>query len=105
MKKTTSLLLGLALLASTSGCYCWPFYGGGMGMYPYGGCPPGQPTPITPAPVGTSYNTIDVPPVATPMTMLPAPTPMTMLPAPTPVTVLPAPATTPIVLETLPTFR
>lgn len=89
MKKTTSLLLGLALLGSTSGCYCWPFYGGGMG-YPYG-CPPGQPTPITPAPVGTSYNTID----ATPMAM----------PAPTPVTVLPAPTPTPVVLETLPTFR
>ncbi|MFP6767725.1 MAG: hypothetical protein VB859_06115 [Planctomycetaceae bacterium] len=97
MKKTSSLLLALALLASTSGCYCWPFYGGGggragggMGGYPFG-CPPMQPTnQVVPTPVpATGYNTINTVPIA--------------MPTATPIGVLPAP--TPVVLETLPTFR
>ena len=86
MKKTASLLLGLVLLASTSGCYCWsPLYGG-MGM-PLGGCPPMQQQQITPMPSvtpGAALHTIDGI--------------RTALPAPT--AIYP-----PVVLETLPTFK
>ena len=91
MKRTTSLLLGLALVGTTAGCYCMPYNGGGGMGFPLG-CPPSQQmTPImpTPAPIpATGFNTIEAMPVATPVTVLPAP--MT---------------TTPVVIESLPTFR
>lgn len=94
MKRTSSLLLGLALMGTTTGCYCTPYYGaggGGMG-FPLG-CPPTQPTPVMPTPVpATGFNMMNTVPTA--------------MPAATPVTVLPAPAmTTPVVIESLPTFR
>ena len=91
MKRTASLLLAAALWGTTTGCYCMP-YGGGMG-FPLG-CPPPQPTQMMPTPVpSTGYNMIDAVPVATP-----AATPVMMMP--TPVT-----APTPVVVESLPTFR
>ncbi len=91
MKRTSSLLLGLALMGTTTGCYCMPYYGagggGGMG-FPLG-CPPTQPTPVMPTPVlPMGFNTINAMPSATPITVLPAPT-----------------MTTPVVIESLPTFR
>jgi hypothetical protein len=95
MKRTSSLLLGLALMGTTTGCYCTPYYGagggGGMG-FPLG-CPPTQPTPVMPTPVPmTGFNMMNAVPSA--------------MPAATPVTILPAPAmTTPVVIESLPTFR
>ena len=96
MKRTSSLLLGLALMGTTTGCYCTPYYGaggggGGMG-FPLG-CPPTQPTPVMPTPVPmTGFNMMNAVPSA--------------MPAATPVTILPAPAmTTPVVFESLPTFR
>ena len=88
MKRTVSLLLAAALWGTTTGCCCMP-YGGGMG-FPLG-CPPSQMTPMmpTPTPVPSSgFNTIEGAPIATPVTVLPAP--MT---------------TTPVVIESLPTFR
>ncbi|MBO09209.1 MAG: hypothetical protein CMJ68_00425 [Planctomycetaceae bacterium] len=91
MKRTASLLLGLALIGTTTGCYCMPYYGAGGTGFPLG-CPPGQPTQMmpTPAPVpATGFNTMPGVPVATPVTVLPAP----------------AAATTPVVIESLPTFR
>jgi len=96
MKRTASLLLGLALIGTTTGCYCMPYYGAGGGLgFPLG-CPPTQPTPVLPTPTpapATGYNMIDVTPVAT-------------QPVATPVTVLPTPiAPTPVVVESLPTFR
>ena len=91
MKRITSLLLGLALMGTTVGCYCMPYNGGGGGMgFPLG-CPPTQRTPIMPTPTpvpATGFNTIEAVPTATPVTILPAP--MT---------------TTPVVIESLPTFR
>ena len=93
MKKTPSLLLALALLASTSGCYCWPFYGGGGGAagYPFG-CPPMQPNQVVPTPTpAVGFNTINTVPIAMPTT--------------TPIGVLPGTIPTPVVLDTLPTFR
>jgi len=95
MKRTIRLLLGLALMGTTTGCYCMPYYGGGGGGgmgFPLG-CPPTQPTPMMPTPVpGTGFNTIDAVPIA-----MPSATPITVLPAPT--------MTTPVVIESLPTFR
>ena len=95
MKRTIRLLLSLALMGTTTGCYCMPYYGagggGGMG-FPLG-CPPTQPTPMMPTPVpATGFNTIDAMPIA-----MPSATPITVLPAPT--------MTTPVVIESLPTFR
>jgi hypothetical protein len=96
MKRTSSLLLGLALMGTTTGCYCMPYYGaggggGGMG-FPLG-CPPTQPTPVMPTPVlPMGFNTINAMPIA-----MPSATPITVLPAPT--------MTTPVVIESLPTFR
>ena len=91
MKRTASLLLAAALWGTTTGCYCMP-YGGGMG-FPLG-CPPTQPTQMMPPPVpSTGYNMIDAVPVATP-----AATPVMMMP--TPIT-----TPTPVVVESLPTFR
>ena len=90
MKRTASLLLGLALIGTTTGCYCMPYYGAGGTGFPLG-CPPGQPTQMmpTPAPVpATGFNTMPGVPVATPVTVLPTPV-----------------ATTPLVIESLPTFR
>ena len=93
MKRTASLLLGLALIGTTTGCYCMP-YAGGTG-FPLG-CPPGQPNQMMPTPVpvpATGFNTMPGVPMATPVTVLPtsvATTPM---------------ATTPVVIESLPTFR
>ena len=91
MKRTASLLLAAALWGTTTGCYCMP-YGGGMG-FPLG-CPPTQPTQMMPTPVpSTGYNMINAVPVATP-----AATPVMMMP--TPMT-----TSTPVVVESLPTFR
>ena len=91
MKRTASLLLAAALWGTTAGCYCMP-YGGGMG-FPLG-CPPTQPTQMMPTPVpSTGYNMINAVPVATP-----AATPVMMMP--TPIT-----TPTPVVVESLPTFR
>jgi len=91
MKRTASLLLAAALWGTTAGCYCMP-YGGGMG-FPLG-CPPTQPTQMMPTPVpSTGYNMINAVPVATP-----AATPVMMMP--TPMT-----TSTPVVVESLPTFR
>ena len=91
MKRTTSLLLGLALMGTTIGCYCMPYNGAGGGMgFPLG-CPPSQMAPMmpTPTPVPSSgFNTIEGAPIATPVTVLPAPM-----------------ITTPVVIESLPTFR
>ncbi len=96
MKRTVSLLLAAALWGTTTGCYCMP-YGGGMG-FPLG-CPPNQPTQMmptqmmpTPVP-STGYNMIDSVPIAAP--------------AATPVMMMPTPMTTatPVVIESLPTFR
>ena len=96
MKRTSSLLLGLALMGTTTGCYCMPYYGaggggGGMG-FPLG-YPQTQPTPVMPTPVPmTGFNMMNAVPTA--------------MPVATPVTILPAPAmTTPVVIESLPTFR
>ena len=96
MKRTSSLLLGLALMGTTTGCYCTPYYGaggggGGMG-FPLG-YPQTQPTPVMPTPVPmTGFNMMNAVPTA--------------MPVATPVTILPAPAmTTPVVIESLPTFR
>lgn len=93
MKRTASLLLGLALIGTTTGCYCMPYYGAGGTGFPLG-CPPGQPNQMMPTPVpATGFNTMPGVPVATPVTVLPtsvATTPM---------------ATTPVVIESLPTFR
>ena len=91
MIRTASLLLAAALWGTTAGCYCMP-YGGGMG-FPLG-CPPTQPTQMMPTPVpSTGYNMINAVPVATP-----AATPVMMMP--TPMT-----TSTPVVVESLPTFR
>lgn len=88
MKRTASLLLAAALWGTTTGCYCMPYGGGGMG-FPLG-CPPTQPTQMMPTPVpSTGYNMINAVPVATPVMMMP--TPMT--------------TATPVVVESLPTFR
>jgi hypothetical protein len=89
MKRTASLLLGLALIGTTTGCYCMPYYGAGGGTgFPLG-CPPGQPTQMMPTPVpATGFNTMPGVPMATPVTVLPTPV-----------------ATTPVVIESLPTFR
>ena len=96
MKRTVSLLLAAALWGTTTGCYCMP-YGGGMG-FPLG-CPPNQPNQMmpnqmmpTPVPT-TGYNMIDAVPIAAP--------------AATPVMMMPTPMTTatPVVIESLPTFR
>ena len=58
------------------------------------GCPPTQPTQMMPTPVpSTGYNMINAVPVATP-----AATPVMMMP--TPMT-----TSTPVVVESLPTFR
>ena len=95
MKRTASLLLGLALIGTTTGCYCMPYYGAGGTGFPLG-CPPGQPNQMMPTPVpvpATGFNTMPGVPMATPVTVLPtsvATTPM---------------ATTPVVIESLPTFR
>ena len=92
MKRTVSLLLAAALWGTTTGCYCMPYGGGGMG-FPLG-CPPTQPTQMMPTPVpSTGYNMINAVPVATP--------------AATPVMMMPTPMTTatPVVVESLPTFR
>ncbi len=95
MKRTASLLLAAALWGTTTGCYCMP-YGGGMG-FPLG-CPPTQPTQMMPTPVpSTGYNMIDAVPVASPVAT-PAATPVMMMP--TPIT-----TPTPVVVESLPTFR
>jgi len=93
MKRTSSLLLGLALMGTTTGCYCMPYNGAGGGMgFPLG-CPPTMPTPVMPTPVQPmGFNTINAMPMA--------------MPSATPITVLPAqPMTTPVVIESLPTFR
>ena len=88
MKRTASLLLAAALWGTTTGCYCMPYGGGGMG-FPLG-CPPTQPTQMMPTPVpSTGYNMINAVPVATPVMMMP--TPMT--------------TATPVVVESLPTFH
>ena len=88
MKRTASLLLAAALWGTTTGCYCRPYGGGGMG-FPLG-CPPTQPTQMMPTPVpSTGYNMINAVPVATPVMMMP--TPMT--------------TATPVVVESLPTFH
>ena len=95
MKRTASLLLAAALWGTTTGCYCMP-YGGGMG-FPLG-CPPTQPTQMMPTPVpSTGYNMIDAVPGAGPVAT-PAATPVMMMP--TPIT-----TPTPVVVESLPTFR
>lgn len=95
MKRTASLLLAAALWGTTTGCYCMP-YGGGMG-FPLG-CPPTQPTQMMPTPVpSTGYNMINAVPVASPVAT-PAATPVMMMP--TPIT-----TPTPVVVESLPTFR
>ena len=95
MQRTASLLLAAALWGTTTGCYCMP-YGGGMG-FPLG-CPPTQPTQMMPTPVpSTGYNMINAVPVASPVAT-PAATPVMMMP--TPIT-----APTPVVVESLPTFR
>ena len=95
MKRTASLLLAAALWGTTTGCYCMP-YGGGMG-FPLG-CPPTQPTQMMPTPVpSTGYNMIDAVPVPGPVAT-PAATPVMMMP--TPIT-----TPTPVVVESLPTFR
>ena len=93
MKRITSLLLGLALMGTTVGCYCMPYNGGGGMGFPLG-CPPTQPTQMMPTPVpSTGYNMINAVPIAAP-----AATPVMMMP--TPMT-----TTTPVVVESLPTFR
>jgi len=95
MKRTASLLLAAALWGTTTGCYCMP-YGGGMG-FPLG-CPPTQPTQMMPTPVpSTGYNMINAVPVASPVAT-PAATPVMMMPTPTT-------TATPVVVESLPTFR
>ena len=95
MKRTASLLLAAALWGTTTGCYCMP-YGGGLG-FPLG-CPPTQPTQMMPTPVpSTGYNMINAVPVASPVAT-PAATPVMMMP--TPIT-----TPTPVVVESLPTFR
>ena len=95
MKRTASLLLAAALWGTTTGCYCMP-YRGGMG-FPLG-CPPTQPTQMMPTPVpSTGYNMINAVPVASPVAT-PAATPVMMMP--TPIT-----TPTPVVVESLPTFR
>ena len=97
MKRTIRLLLGLALMGTTTGCYCMPYYGAGAGGGGGMGFPLGYPTQPTPMPTPllpprTGFNTIDAVPIA-----MPSATPITMLPAPT--------MTTPMVIESLPTFR
>ena len=89
MKRTANLLLGLALLGTATGCYCTPSPGGGLG-FPLG-CPPNQQMPVMPTPVPiptTGFNTIPAMPAATAITVLPGPV-----------------APTPVVIQSLPTFR
>jgi hypothetical protein len=94
MKRTANLLLGLALLGTATGCYCTPYPGGGLG-FPLG-CPPTQQMPMMPTPVpvpATGFNMIPTTPIAMPIAS----------PA---ITVLPGPvAPTPVVIQSLPTFR
>lgn len=103
MKRTANLLLGLALLGTATGCYCTPYPGGGLG-FPLG-CPPTQQMPVMPTPIpATGFNTIPATPIAMPVTM-PVAMPVAM-PAATAITVLPGPvAPTPVVIQSLPTFR
>ncbi len=98
MKRTANLLLGLALLGTATGCYCTPYPGGGGLGFPLG-CPPTQQMPMMPTPVpvpATGFNMIPATPIAMPIAS----------PAATAITVLPGPvAPTPVVIQSLPTFR
>jgi hypothetical protein len=97
MKRTANLLLGLALLGTATGCYCTPYPGGGLG-FPLG-CPPTQQMPVMPTPLpipATGFNMIPATPIAMPIAS----------PAATAITVLPGHvAPTPVVIQSLPTFR
>ena len=105
MKRLTTMLLGIALVMSSTGCYCWTPWFGGYGTYPGGGAGAGAggcwggncgvaPMQGTIPPQGAYYNTYD-----TIQSAMPAPVPLTAVP----------PVAAPMVslgpMEALPTYR
>ena len=101
MKRLATLMLGIALMSSTTGCYCmWPL--GGFGCAGYqggcwgGGCGIGAPAgPIMAPQQGAYYG-----PQSNSQAWIPTQIPIT---AALPPIVQPYPTTT--VLESLPTYR
>jgi hypothetical protein len=75
MKKLAAMTLGLAITASSLGCYCYPGYGygygGGYGGSPCGpgGCPPAGAVPYN---QGAYYNGYAAPAPVTAMAPLDA---------------------------------
>ncbi len=103
MKRLATLMLGIALLTSTTGCYCmWPLGGFGCGSYQGGngywggGCGVSAPTgPVMAPQQGAYYG---------PQTSYQAGIPMQVpMSAALPPAVQPYPTTA--VLESLPTYR
>jgi len=97
MKRVATLLLGLAMLMSFTGCYCYSPWMGGAG-YPYGGgggaCGPGGCAPgATFAPQTGYYQSYDTIQAGVPF-------------GPAPIAVAPVhPATAFAPLDSLPTYR